>query len=148
MASGFLTLGDGRCLAIRWAYHDAVIAEIAKELDRDEGERELAAWLRGRLPGPDDIEHLGHGPWLRKSDGAHVPRKLDLRVFTTRHRQRFEEGALRVAQRLPDGHDLHGVFARLADMILRARRGEPPLELSDSRVVRPSEPAHDGPGWS
>jgi hypothetical protein len=146
MASGFITLRDGRCLAVRWTHHDAVVAAIAAELDRDCAERELASWLRSRLPGPDDIEHLGHGPWLRKRDGATIPRNLDLRAFASLHRERFEEGALRAAQRRPESDALHAAIARLADMILRARRGEPPLELSDLRDVMPCELKRDGPG--
>jgi hypothetical protein len=145
MASGFITLRDGRCLAVRWAYHDDVIAAIAAQLDRDDPERELAAWLRGRLPGPDDIE-LGYGPWLRKRDGAHIPRTLDLRAFTSLHRDLFEEAALRAAQRLQESDVLYAAVSRLADMILRARRGEPPMELSDCRAVMPSEVKRDGPG--
>jgi hypothetical protein len=146
VASGFITLRDGRCLAVRWSFHDAIIAAIAAELDRDDTERELAAWLRGRLPGPDDIEHLGYGPWVRQRDGAHIPRTLDLRAFAASYRDRFEEGALRVAQHLPEADVLHKAVARLADMILRARRGEPPLELSDLRAVKPRELNRDGPG--
>jgi hypothetical protein len=145
MASGFIVLRDGRCLAKRWTFHDAVIAAIAAELDADEAERELEAWLRSRLPGPDDIE-LGYGPWLRKRDGAHSPRKLDLRAFGSSYPDRFEEGALRAARRLLRDDVLHASLARLADMIMRSRRGEPPLELSDLRAVMPRELKHDGPG--
>jgi hypothetical protein len=146
MASGFITLRDGRCLAVRWTYHDAVVAAIAAQLDGDDAERELAAWLRSRLPGPDDIEHLGHGPWLRKRDGAHIPRTLDLRAFDGLHRDLFEEGALRAAKRLPESDPSYTAVRRLAEMILRARRGEPPLELSDLRAVMPCEVKRDGPG--
>jgi hypothetical protein len=145
MASGFITLGDGRCLKVRWTYHDELIAAIAAELDADDAERELATWLRGRLPGPDDIE-LGYGPWLRKRDGAHIPRNLDLRAFASSYRERFEDGALRAACRLREADLLHTAVTRLADMIRRARRGEPPLELSDLRDVLPCKLKRDGPG--
>jgi len=131
---------------VRWSYHDAVIAAIAAELDRDEAERTLAAWLRSRLPGPDDVEHLGYGPWLRQRDGAQIPRQLDLRAFTDLYRDRFEDAALRAAQRIAASDALYVAMTRLADMIVRARRGEPPLERSDLREVVPCEVQHDGPG--
>ncbi len=145
MASGFITLQDGRCFSVRWTYHDKVIAAIAGELDRDDNERELAAWLRSRLPGPGDIEHLGYGPWLRKRDGAHIPRTLDLRAFASSQRKRFEDAAIRAAGRIPETDVSQAALTRLADMIARARRGEPPLELSDLTAVRPCELDHDGP---
>jgi hypothetical protein len=47
-------------LCVRWGYHDEVIAAIAQELEGDDSDRELAAWLLTRLPGSDDLEHLGY----------------------------------------------------------------------------------------
>ena len=53
VASGFLILSDGRCLARNWAAYDAVLRAVAEQLDAT---LELRAWLLLLLPGPDDEE--------------------------------------------------------------------------------------------
>jgi hypothetical protein len=68
MASGFLVLPDGRCFAPRWSAYDVILRAVADQLDSSEVSA-LRSWLIGLLPGPNDEEHVGYGPWYRRSDG-------------------------------------------------------------------------------
>ena len=63
MASGFLILADGRCLACRWWAYDAVIKAVAEQLGGSDAALALREWLLSLLPGPDDEQHIGYGPW-------------------------------------------------------------------------------------
>jgi hypothetical protein len=145
MASGFITLRDGRCLSVRWRWHDEAVAAVAAALDQNGAEPALAAWLRSRLPRAEDQEDLGYGPWRRVLDGAIVPRTLDLRAFAGAYQQAFEDGVLRAASTVLQTERLHPVLARLAEMVVRSRRSDPPLELSDCCVIMPRDVERDGP---
>ena len=152
MASGFIILQDGRCFAKRWWRYDAVLREVITELNRSRQEQELAIWLRSLLPGPDDVEELGYGAWLRKSDGEIISRHLDIRELTVGNQNRFNQSVLRALSRLKETEhnnlteDTITCLSLIADMIECAERGEPPLSLSDWVCVEPPSGKRLGPG--
>ena len=153
MASGFIILQDGRCFAKRWWCYDAVLREVITELNRSRQEQELAIWLRSLLPGPDDVEELGYGAWLRNSDGEIISRHLDIRELTEGNHNRFNQSVLRALSRLketePNNLTEHTItcLSLIAEMIECAERGEPPLSLSDWDCVEPPSGKRLGPGW-
>jgi hypothetical protein len=126
VASGFLVLADGRCYAPRWAFYDAVLRAVAAAIDDTAEGRALRVWLLAQLPGPQDIQHIGHGPWVRASDEQTIERFLDVRVLTPQNQR---------------------CLLDLGDMVARADRGEPPLSRSDWREVLHSQGRRIGPGW-
>jgi hypothetical protein len=153
VASGFLVLSDGRCFARRWSAHDAVLGAVAEQLDGSTPARELRDWLLAQLPGPEDAEHVGYGPWFRKSDQQLVERFLDLREFTPEDQRLFHQAARRAGERARSVESggwpewLQGCLEDLADMAARADNGEPPLSRSEWREVVPSKGRRIGPGW-
>lgn len=145
MPSGFLTLPDGRCLACRWQVHDNVLKAVVQILIRRDSTHALGSWLARQLPGPNDIDELGYGAWLRDSDGETVVRSLDLRRMNPEHQEQFCNAALE-ASRL--GHDdvlVKQGLDTLADMVKRFERGEAPESRTDLQCVVPPEPGTIGP---
>src|SRR6185436_1668335 len=51
MASGFIVLKDGRCLAVGYPLHDAVLISVLEALPDGDP---LRAWLETQVPGTDD----------------------------------------------------------------------------------------------
>ncbi len=153
MASGFVVLSDGRCFARRWSAHDAVIEAVTGQLDGSTAARQLRDWLLTQLPGPEDEEHVGYGPWLRKSDQQLVDRLLDLREFTPENQRLFNQAARDAGERAksvegagwPDW--LRDCLQDLADLAARVDKGEHPLSRSEWREVVPSMARRIGPGW-
>src|SRR5262245_15675089 len=129
MASGFLVLPDGRCLARRWRAHDTVLRWIADALAADPAASRLEAWLRRQIPGPDDIEELGFGAFLRRRNGTEevVLKHLDLRRLAPEQQRLFCDAAKRARQVVPDDEWARVCLDDLVDMIERGERGEPPL---------------------
>jgi hypothetical protein len=152
MASGFLVLSDGRCFARRWTAHDAVLLAVAEQLS-DAQPQSLRNWLLSLLPGPEDEDHVGYGPWFRKSDQQLVERFLDLRELTSENQRLFHQAARQAGglAKSPEGDVwpdwLRNCLVDLADMAARADLGEPPLSRSDWRSVMPSQGRRVGPGW-
>jgi hypothetical protein len=144
MASGFLVLPDGRCFARRWWAHDCVLRAIIDELAHDSAANPFRHWLLDQLPGPNDVEELGFGAWLRNSDGATILRVLDLRSVTPANQIAFCCAAKQAA--LVEGREewLAQTLRELADMVECYERGEP---NSDWRDVPHPEAARLGPGW-
>lgn len=56
MASGFIILKDGRCLARRWTTYDYIIELIIEDLsnDRNKEAKEFKEWLQTLIPGEGD----------------------------------------------------------------------------------------------
>jgi hypothetical protein len=154
MASGFIVLSDGRCFSRRWSDHDIVLRAVAEQLDGSKSARTLRDWLLEQLPSPEDFDHVGYGPWLRKSDQMLVERFLDLREFTPENQRLFHQAARKAGERAGsvDCDEwpawLRGCLKELANMAARADQGEPPLSRSDWREVVPSKGRHIGPGWT
>jgi hypothetical protein len=122
---------------------------VADRLDDEPmGSRELREWLLGQLPGPEDIEELGFGAWLRTSDRQTIVRCLDLRQMTVENQRLFCEAAKRARLIEQPEQWLCRCLAELADMVARYEGGEPPLSKSDWRDVIPLEGPRIGPGWN
>jgi hypothetical protein len=146
MPSGFITLPDGRCLARRWIYHDDVVRSVANMLSGMG--QPLGKWLLGQLPGPNDIDELGYGAWLRQSDQTIVVRHIDTRNLTPANQRLFCEAAKLASNEQYHDKHLARCLLELGEMTRRFESGEPPLSLSDCREVMPHEPARIGPGWN
>ena len=146
MASGFLILDDGRAFAVRWAAHDVFIRAIADELRDSDDEKPLRDWLYSLLPGPEDVEHLGYGPWLRKSDGEVIQRVLDIRELTKDNRTLFHTAAFRAHEKFISGgesivpHNYSTTFDRLIAMLNSVQSGESPDTITDWREGHVQEP--------
>lgn len=155
MASGFLILDDGRAFATGWAAHDVIIRSIADELHNSDEEGPLREWLFSLLPGPDDLEHLGYGPWVRKSDDEVIPRVLDIRELTEDNRKLFHAAAFRAYEKLISGgksvvpRHYSPTFERLIAVLESIQAGESPDAITDWRDGYVEEPSgnHIGPGW-
>jgi hypothetical protein len=144
MASGFIVLSDGRCFARGWSAYDEVLRAVAAELHG-----EFQEWLVSLVPNTEDEEHLGYGPWLRKSDQQIIERFLDVRDLTDANQHRFQEAIKKANDRVSVGSSsvLKVCLSDLADMVERAQRGETPLSRSDWTSVAPPQGKHVGPGW-
>jgi len=153
MPSGFLTLADGRCFAVRWHYYDLTMRAIAEELHGSPEADALRSWLESMMPGPSDIEELGYGAFLRVKDQEVVPKSLDVRELTPKNQRLFHEAALRAGKRANCAEAaswdslLVESLAHLADLVERAERGESPLSKSDCVKIVPCKGRRVGPGW-
>ena len=145
MASGFIILRDGRCLALRHAVHDAVLRSIAAGLD---SATPFQDWLAGQVPHGDDAE-LGHA-FVRVKDGSQVTRELDIRGLTASNQSLFERAArdaTPTAGPYAPIEDVKSALQRLRKMLDSCDEGRPVVELSDWTVVAPPCETQIGPGW-
>ena len=127
MASGFLILRDGRCLAVRHRLHDAVLRSIAAVMDDASALRE---WLSTQVPREDDVD-LGYA-FVRASNNEHVTRELDTRALTEPNRRLFERAAVHAEPIAGPYAPVDAVaFAlnRLREMLRLCDEGQPPLTL-------------------
>ena len=153
MASGFLILADGRCLAVRWHYFDLTLRAVAEALDDSVHEQSLRKWLLTLLPEPSGIDELGYGAWLRSKDQQVIRKYLDVRELTLENQRLFHQAALRAGEKavLAEATNwdpmLVDCLVHLLDMVERADRGEVPSSLSDWTQVKPPEGRKIGPGW-
>ena len=132
MASGFLILTDGRCLARRWSVYDGVLLAIADQIEPSAEGLLFQRWLRSLVPGPLDKRHL------------------DLRQLASKNQQLFVAAAERAcdaASSQPGEHPYRESLMDLGDMLQRMKRGEPPLSRSDWTRVIPPDGRRVGPGW-
>ena len=144
MASGFIILGDGRCLSVRHTAHDALLRSIAAAMPEAYA---LRPWLLTQVPKDEDPD-LGHA--FVRSSGEQVERFLDLRGLTDGDRLRFVE-AVRTCQAMSGEtaplEDVVAALERFRSMLDCWQRGDPPLELSDWVEVAPPCDCRIGPGW-
>ena len=144
MASGFIILQDGRCLAVRQALHDAVLRSVASALPAG---GQLRAWLDQQLPREGDVE-LGYA--FIRSGGEYVDRTLDFRGLTAENRSLFVSAARvceAVAGEYAPAADVAACLLRFRAMLDGCERGDPPLALSDWRIAAPPCESRIGPGW-
>jgi hypothetical protein len=146
MASGFVILSDGRCLAVRSAIHDAVLRAITSAI---QPETSLSSWLGTQVPDEGDAD-LGYA-FVRASDGTTITRLLDTRGLTEANRRSFERAARTAAPMsgayAPEG-DVESALNRLRLMLDMRDQGRPPLELSDWTVEASPCEMRLGPGWT
>jgi hypothetical protein len=147
MPSGFLVLPDGRCLARKWEVYDCVLGAIAIALEADPAQRELRAWLQSLLPGPDDIEELGYGAWLRKADQEPIARLLDMRQLAKPDQDAICAAALAAARHARHPGGCANSLKALAEMVRAYLRRDPPLARSDWAEIMPPDEGRIGPGW-
>ena len=132
------------------ALHDEVLRAIAAEI---RGQHvSLHDWLLSVLPGREDEEHLGFGPWLRASDQEVIERYLDVRELHPESQRVFVEAVRCAGARAENDlaaypEPLRGCLLDLADMAARMDRGEPPLTRSEWREVHQAKGRKIGPGW-
>jgi hypothetical protein len=114
----------------------------------DAGGRELRAWLLSLVPGDEDEEHVGYGPWFRKHDQKLVERHLDLRELTPENQTLIKNAIARAhAGAASKPPHLQDQIRDLAEMVARSERGEPPETMTDLREVPPLSGDRSGPGW-
>jgi hypothetical protein len=128
--------------------YDHVIREVAASMADDAGGRELRVWLLSLVPGEEDEEHVGYGPWFRKHDQELVPRHLDLRELTPENQALIKNAIVRAhAGQASKPQHLRDQLRDLAEMVARSERGEPPETMTDFRDAPPLSGDRRGPGW-
>lgn len=143
MPRGFIVLPDGRCFSRTWGAHDLIVQAIAEACS----EPQLQSWLFKQLPGPDDVQELGYGAWLRTVDEQITMRKIDTRLMTAENQRLFCEAVKLAAINSAAVEPLQSCLYDLADMVGRVEQGEPPLSKSDLRSVYEPHGDRIGPGW-
>ncbi len=153
MASGFIILKDGRCFARRWTGYDEIIRIAIMELEHLENGGELADWLKLQIPDAQDDDNADAG-WgfhnARVNDW--VIRELDLRSLTKENQLLFLRAIQNGQRRLiENGENYASVsldfFNLFCDMMERADKGEPPMELTDWNKLADPCTEKNGPGW-
>jgi len=153
MASGFIILKDGRCFARRWTGYDEIIRIAIIELELMENGKELADWLSLQIPDYQDDESADAG-WgfhnARIDDW--INRELDLRSLTNENQKLFWKAIRRGKSKLVEnGEDYSPLsidfFNLFYDMMERAEKGEPPMELTHWNKLAESCTEQNGPGW-
>jgi hypothetical protein len=145
LASGFIILKDGRCLAVRNATYDALLRSVMAAMEDGSS---LRAWLHDQIPSALD-DDFGYA-FIRATDGEHVDRYLDLRGLTAANRSVFDIAVRRaepVEGPFAPVEDVIWALQRFREMLDRCDRGEPPLELSDWTCEAPPVERRIGPDW-
>lgn len=154
MASGFIILKDGRCLARRWAIYDYIIEQAFRNLNDDGKEQPFKKWLQTLIPETGDEEN-GYGGFIKKSTGKETQRWLDLRELTEENQNLFWLALQRAITNLitkPDNTDKKEDI-ELLKLILKMKHladvGDNPDNLSDWKPghVEPPTGRQSGPGW-
>ncbi len=149
MASGFIILKDGRCLARNWRTYNYILNLAIDEMP----ENELTKWLRNRIPKDVDI-YDGFGGFYRNETDEHIEGKLDLRELTMKNQKQFWN-AIQIAltklikQNNIDNNDSIDLLKELLGMKKQAEIGGSLFKMNDWRNGY-SEPKTDiriGPGW-
>jgi len=105
MASGFITLPDGKNWAVRWSGYDWVLETIMKELSVEGDEGVLKKWIEYILPNEDkgDIES-GYCFYKKvgenESDVESILRVIDTRLMKSKFQIIFWNTVKKVSQRL------------------------------------------------
>jgi hypothetical protein len=153
MASGFIILSDGRCLAPRYTGFDYLLELAIGEMRTDCDEGDFRQWLQTRIPSEGDIEN-GYGGFVKASTNENILRNLDLRELTPANQERFWCALQRAVRKLILARDeRYDGILYLLKRILRMRRltriKDDPDHLSDWRagIIEPSTGAKAGPGW-
>lgn len=147
MASGFIYLQDGRACALRWRYYDRLVTLIIMQLEAMPNTEEFASWLRRQIPSDDDVVHLGHGPWRRRSDGQLIRRVLDIRELSPACQELFARAAKNAVQFAKEDLDKQAI-SKLVAMLAAVETGQPPGELNDCRSLKPPSGGKVGPHWN
>ena len=152
MASGFIILGNGRCLAPRFTGYDYLL-ELAMAEMADSGEEgEFKAWLQTRIPSEGDIED-GCGGFIKLLTHENIMRHLDLRELAPANEERLWVAWQKAIRKLILARDerYQYIILRLK-RVLRMRRlvriKDDPDNLSDwiKGYVEPATGAKTGPG--
>lgn len=150
MASGFITLEDGRDFAVRWNGYDILLNLIINSLGTPPDEQALQAFLRTMVPPPDMPEghEMGWG-FIRPSDEEKVSRILDLRGLTPQYRRLFWQALQRAFQRIMLGapHPGTDFTVRWLRELLRARRLVARGQVWSDWEPQPFDGEQIGPGW-
>jgi hypothetical protein len=153
MASGFIILSDGRCLAPRYTGYDYLLELAVSEMADSGEERAFKAWLQTRVPAEGDIES-GFGGFIKPITHENVIRHLDLRELTPANQERLWIAWQKAVSKLilsRDERDSFIVFRlkRLLRMRRLVRIKDNPDNLSDwiKGYVEPPTGAKAGPGW-
>ncbi|WP_276482519.1 hypothetical protein [Paraflavitalea pollutisoli] len=157
MASGFIILSDGRCLARRWTFYDLIFELVIEVLSADQDQDELKIafcnWLRTQIPSSEDIEC---GYCFIRPDGENVVRHFDLRELTPGNQEIFWKAIQRILIRdilQPEKDEYDLIRIKVFKIFLRmkklADRLDHPDNLSDWRKGYTEPPSGErvGPGW-
>lgn len=153
MASGFIILKDGRCFARRWTGYDEIIRIVITELEIIENGQALADWLNLQIPNSKDKEGEDAGWGFHNSRiDEWRNRKLDLRSLTQENQVLFwlaiQKGKSKLTERGEDYSPLSLDFFNLFyEMMERAEKGEPPMELNHWIKLAEACNEKNGPGW-
>ena len=157
MASGFIILNDGRCLAPNWYYYDCIIDLVVQELQSisEKDKLEFKNWLQTQIPSEGDIDN-GYGGFIKKDDGTNIQRWLDLRELTINNQVIFWNSLQKVLSKLITGKveikervKMISLIQRMLKMKKMVDKGDHPDNLSDWKqgYTSPRSEKRSGPGW-
>lgn len=152
MASGFLTLEDGRCFARRMYFVTNILDVINQEVKNLPSSEEFSQFLSIYIPGPDD-EANGYGGFYNNRIKENIMVDLDLREIAPMYRALFWNATQRAlsAQIKKGLNDETGdlfLLKYLLDMHKCVNRREPQHELSDiGENINEYSGKRIGPGW-
>jgi hypothetical protein len=155
MASGFIILEDGRCLARTWTVYNYILELVISELTEDTKEAEFRNWLQTLIPNEND-EYNGYGGFIKHDTGEEVQRWLDLRELTKENQQLFWvalqhslNGLRKASKGNNDNDDTIELLKTLLKMKHLSDIGDNPNKLTDWKdgYVEPPSGKRTGPGW-
>lgn len=154
MANGFIIFRDGRCFADRWTGYDKILQIGICELEEIENGKELAAWLKGKIPETEnnETEEMGCGFMDPRIDGI-VYRTLDLRSLTPHNQGLIWKAIKEGRKKLENLGTVYSTlplifFNRFYKMFELSEKGEPPLEFTDWTELADACLEKNGPGWT
>lgn len=152
MASGFITLGDGRGFSVRWTGFDEIIKILVKELSLgNKQQQELSDWLKEFLPNEEkgDIE-MGWGFVSKKSQEI-INRSLDLRELTLDNQKYIMVSLQKGYNKMIKDDEYSHLYPEILKDLLRkiklTKLKKDPQEESDFRKIMPYSGLKIGPGW-
>lgn len=81
MASGFITLSNGKTWSPRWTGYDIVLKTIMNNLTDNGKEFELKKWIASVLPNIENGDVECGYCFIRNSDGENILREIDSRFI-------------------------------------------------------------------
>jgi hypothetical protein len=153
MPSGFIILGDGRCLAPRYTGYDFLLELAFNEIPDSVEDRAFKDWLQTRIPVEGDIED-GCGNFIKPIIHEYISRFLDLRELTPANQERLWITWQKATRKLILTKDeSYSYILLLLKRLLRMRRlirfKDHPDDLTDwiKGYVTPPTGAKVGTGW-
>ena len=116
MASGFITLRNGKTWSPRWTGYDLVLKTIMAYLTDNGNESGLKEWIKSVLPNIENGDVECGYCFIRNSDGENILREIDTRFIKTEYLETFWKTLKKiVAEQKKSENDSSFLFYELFD---------------------------------